>query len=395
MGLFASRLTRISASGLVLGSLAGCQCGEEPPPPAPRVLIERPIAPIISSRPVATRAAFDFVASTGGAVLAWGAPARFGGGVRAQLVDALGGARGTDVDVATRGIAHGGAAEQVPSQIDELSMAVAGSRVGVGWVVTPVDTTRAQVTVSNHDLEGFAAPQTLETVSRVDEPRGRISVSATQDGQLMFAHRIGDAPCVSVEGTCARIATVNAETGHSMRGDQLMEVRGPCPSLLFGGVTRGPTWYYGICAADPITTGTVYAIRPETSYAAATTLEPGCRPASIVATSAAVYGVSRCDGGPVAVRQLDENGAVTAVARDTPIVDCTEERPTLRVGGIALPLRESVSGIAALLPGTVAPADARAVWTGEAVLVAVAEVGSLGLRRYQCQEGVLTRTDLP
>jgi hypothetical protein len=54
---------------------------------------------------------------------------------------------------------------------------------------------------------------------------------------------------------------------------------------------------------------------------------------------------------------------------------------------------EPVSRIEALLPTSVARAPARAVWTGQALLVAGAAGDAVILRRYACVDGRFVRTD--
>jgi hypothetical protein len=60
-----------------------------------------------------------------------------------------------------------------------------------------------------------------------------------------------------------------------------------------------------------------------------------------------------------------------------------------------VPLIGAVSRLETLLPERVAPRASRATWTGEALLVAAWLEGEVALRRYECREGTLVRTDLP
>ena len=74
---------------------------------------------------------------------------------------------------------------------------------------------------------------------------------------------------------------------------------------------------------------------------------------------------------------------------------CDGGRPTLTFGTeVALPLTGSESRLEAWLPDNVAPRGSRAAWTGEALLVAVPLSGEVHLRRYECVDGVFSRTDV-
>ena len=73
------------------------------------------------------------------------------------------------------------------------------------------------------------------------------------------------------------------------------------------------------------------------------------------------------------------------------------DRPTLTAGPnaeLALALTASQSRLEAWLPENVAPPGSRAVWTGESLLIAAPQSGEVSLRRYECVDGDLTRTDV-
>ncbi|MEA5557330.1 hypothetical protein [Nodularia spumigena] len=46
-----------------------------------------------------------------------------------------------------------------------------------------------------------------------------------------------------------------------------------------------------------------------------------------------------------------------------------------------------------MLDDEVAPPGSRAVWSGEVLLVAAPMEREVGIRRYECNEGALRRTD--
>src|SRR5688572_2811820 len=101
-------------------------CGEDPPPPTPRVEPPPPPAPIAGRRGVSDHAAFALVPSDEGALLVIGVPYLEGGGVRAISLGAHG-EQQTEVAVATLPPADRA------SPIAEIDAAAVGRRVGVAW----------------------------------------------------------------------------------------------------------------------------------------------------------------------------------------------------------------------------------------------------------------------
>ncbi len=394
------------ALALALTACSDPPAAPTPPPPPP----EPPVS-IAAPRPVASSIAFDLVHTPGGAVLAWGTPARNGGGVRALALDPLGSPRGTEVDVVRQGAARSGSSDSAPGQIEELSITSSGTRLGLAWVVSS-PSPAAQATFSTQETEGFAPPQTLgPTVSLVPgsrAARGRIALSTRDDGALVVSHRIEDGPCseaIAAEAgagrlECARFARAQLDAiSAPVEAEPPMEIPAPCPSLLTGSVTAAGTWFYGICHLVPGPVTTVYAIRPAISYAAANDALPGCMPDGLVPLADGAALTAVCESGRSAAI-LDGTGRVTttigALSSD---VACEGGRPVIVVPAAPAPLRvpllASVSRIEGLLPERVAPRGSRATWTGSALLVAAPLESEVSLRRYECREQGLVRTDLP
>lgn len=397
-------------------AMALCGCSDPPPPrEVPRPEAQPPV-PIAAPRTVASPLAFDLVHTPGGAVLAWGTPARNGGGLRALALDPLGTPRGTEVDVVRRGEAQSGSAEEAPRQIEELTMASSGSRVGLAWVLGGL-TPSVQATFSAQEADGFAPPTTLApTVALVPgsrASRGRVAISTREDGALVVTHRLEDAPCSdavaaetgTTDASCGRIARTELDAlVAALTPDPPLEVPSPCPALLPGAVTTAGTWFYGIChlgsgagGVAPVTT--LYAIRPSISYAAANETLAGCVPESVVPLPEGVAVVGACEGTR-RIAILDATGRETAVI-PTPTTDviCEGGRPVILITGEAtprrIPLLAAVSRIEAFLPERLAPRRSRALWSGSALLVAAPLDAEVSLRRYECRELGLTRTDIP
>ncbi len=387
-------------------------CGDPPPPPATVAPLPTvPVAPIAAPRAIASSIAFDLVTTPAGAVLGWGTPARQGGGVRALGVDPTGAPRGTEVDVVRRGDARSESADEAPAQIEELTLASSGTRVGLAWVVSAPSPV-VQATFSSQETEGFAPANTLApTVGLVPgsrAARGRISMSTREDGAIVVTHRLTDARCseaIAAEAgdaraTCARIgrSELDALVAQAEPGPE-MEVPSPCASLLPGAVTTAGTWFFGICHMAPTLATTLYAIRPSLSYAAANDTLAGCVPEAVAPLPEGAAVIGTCEG-TARVSIVDATGRETSVV-NAPQLDavCEGGRPTLVMTGEAVPRRipllNAVSRIEGLLPERIAPRGARAVWTGTALLVAVPIEGEVSLRRYECREANLVRTDLP
>jgi hypothetical protein len=362
-----------------------------PPPQAPR--------PLAVGRMVATRAAFDLIASAEGAVLVWGVPQTEGGGVRALALDAYGGVRGHEVVVVAEGLSASASADDDPGHVEDVAAAAAGARTAIAWIVRRGARSRAQATISSAGIEGFAPPRDLgATVSGPldGSARGRIAVWALPDGSAVVAHQLEPGHCMGRAGTCARFSRSHLG-GNPVRGDEPLEVFDPCEPLLVGGVVRGAAWFHGIChgGAQPATT--LYAIDPTSApLASAPDVLAGCAPIGIAPGPSGAVAVARCPEG-ISAQEVGPRGDVLATVRPARArAWCESGRPILELaskgGAIRLPLSEPISRLEALLDESLAPPGARAVWTGEALLVAAIANREVTLRRFQCELSRLVRT---
>jgi hypothetical protein len=105
--------------------------------------------------------------------------------------------------------------------------------------------------------------------------------------------------------------------------------------------------------------------------------------------------VGRCASGRRLVRIREAGRQVEVVGDVTPSVDCSGVHPVLKAGSFSLPLGGSVAHLEALLPDSVAPRGARALWTGQALLVATPIGREVSLHRYECEHGELAPTHGP
>ncbi len=394
---------RTSPASVVLALLIASGCGDDPPPeptiePLPRV--ERP--GVAAGRPVATSSAFALVPSSDGALLVWAAPGAVGGGVRALPLGPVGQVSGPERRLVTEGAGAGGAHEDRIGQVVEVDAAAVGRRVGVAWVVDHVRTPEVE---SSYSLDGgatFTRPVGLGPTARLERGHGgRLSLAASADGALVLYHRIPAGPCVATEGTCARFTRsgIGTDETAATRGTEPLEVEHPCEPLVSGATFRDGTWYYAICHESPSPRVTTYVIRPEVAYAAAVESPPGCRPSAVAPLDRGVAILTEC-GEHTGALVLDSMGRELArLAELERSVRCVDGRPLLRLTEASprfeLHLGGAADHVEGLLPDSVAPRGSRAVWTGEALLVALPLAREVALRRYECVRGRFDRTDAP
>ena len=389
---------RVGPTALALSLVLAVGCEDPPPPPPPPAPIVTP-APIVASRTLASDAAFALVAVPDGGLLVWAVAESRGSGIRTISLSPTGASLGTDRSIAP----SGASATDTAGQAVELDAFATGRRVGIAWVMDRGHDLRAQAVWSADSGERFGAAEDIgETVRLEPGARGRVVVSGSPDGTLVVHHRIPDAACVASPGTCAmfdRYGLGDSEEG--ARGTEPLEVQTPCEPFVAAALFHDGTWYQSLCHVDPQAgpSTTVYAIRPSLSYAAPTAL-PGCQPGGISPLDHGVLVRASCGETDVA-HHLDEMGRIRATFRPADYhASCTQGRPVLRIRQgnreVKLQLGAAQSRIESLLPRRLAAPGARAIWTGEAVLVATPQLRSLTVRRFEClKDGRLERTDVP
>ncbi len=383
------------AALVMLASLGACDCGDEPSPDTSPAPAPPPPAPVLAPKRVATAAAFDLVPSGRGALLFVGPPADDGGGVAAHPLGPMGERAGDTISV------WRGRAPVAPYAI-EIAAAAGGGRTAVAWASQEGPEVYVRV---SHASETTFAPTTelgpMDVVTRVT--RGNVALAGAPDGTLALLYRRDRGPCA--EGgseSCARLAARRiGPEGVSEREGMPLVIPEVCPTPVPGYVWADGTWYYALCAiTDGAPETTLYAIRFEPRYAQADQMLSRCDPIGLarVGEGAAVM-LGRCEGGFVdGVRVAEMGTERTPLPHVTRTVECSEGRPraVLTADGqrVQVPLGEATAGLAPLLPDELAPAHARAIWTGQALLVATPIGGEVSLRRYQCQDADLIRTDV-
>ena len=351
---------------LLTMALLGCDGG----PPEARSEPTLRAAAIAEPRAISDAAAFALVPTGEGALLVWGAQR----GVRAIPLGPLGEPAGAEVVLSDEARA-----------ITEIDASASGRRVAVAWIRGDGGDAEVEATYSLDGGRSFAAPDRLGPTVRGST--GRLDLAAHEDGSLVLYHRLPEGPCVASDGTCARFTRtgIGGDPSGGMRGTEPLEVQNPCEPLVSGALWHDGTWYHAVCHADPEPSTLVYAIRPAISYAAPIDLSSGCRPLGIAPLDTGVAVMTRCAGRTTAT-QLDAMGRPLARFDPAePSVACAAGRPSITLSERArLRLDGAREDLEALLPGAIAPAGARAVWTGEALIVAAHADGLVTLRRSRC-----------
>ena len=356
-----------------------------PEPPAPR---PRLAAPKMSAGP----GAFDLVVAGDSVLWIIGQPGRSGGGIEIGTLNAFGEAIGP-WRTAVPGRSGTGLA---PTSVEIDAVAVQG-RLGIGWVEQQGLGLRTRAVLGDADGQTFGTPRTLSE-RRLDSGSGpRGSVVLVADGAAITVwHRRADGPCDSVgRGPCARFERARLGEGSPLRGDGYA-LRKPCPLSLVGATVAADIGYHALCAVeDGAPRTTLFAIQFEPRYAHAEPLLAGCRPVGLTPFGDGVALMGDCGGEATPERRgwLAMEAARTLASLGAPDPRCVGGRVHLRLGEQEVVLGAPRDGLEALLPAAMAGSADRAVWTGEAILVATQLGRESALRRYACDRGVFRRTD--
>lgn len=397
--------TRVS---LALACCAlGVACTDPPTAPlAPRVPSGPGPVGVATPRRIGTAGGFDLVATTEGALLAWGPAALDGGGVRVLGLSPLGAAVSAERDVSVGALVAARASDEAPRQVVELVAIASGMTLAVAWIAPNAPTDVAEGSVSSGGVEGFGPAFTLgDAASVVVSPlsaRGRITGLVGEEGALRVRVRTPpracgrDAPC---EGTRRFRLDDASHRGTAEGPDE--SVPDVCEPFLVGGVSAEGTYFHALCHVEAgAPSAVVYAVDPEPMHAAAVDPLPGCEPLTLAPTLAGAALVARCPEG-ISIAWIDGTGHVEGAARPAHRETvCEGGRATLRVVGadgarLDVPLTTPLSRLEGLLDESIAAPRARAVWTGTALLVAAPDHGEVVLARWQCppHPGAMRRSD--
>lgn len=272
-----------------------------------------------------------------------------------------------------------------------------GRDVVVAWALDHGQGVTAFAAHSPDAGQRFRPAQELENMPELEGPqRGRLAVSAYGDGTLVVRTRRLDGPCDGTGGTrsdarCGRIAMHRMRGPSTGRASLRTLVPVTCEPFVFGGLWRDGSSFHGLCGAMRGTPGpNVTVLDPDPQLATVIDTAPGCTPLGIAPVEGGAAVVARCAEGELRATVLDAQGQVLRrLQAASAMAACDAGRMVVGLtsaeGRATLELGERLGRLEALLPAEVAPSGARAVWTGEALLVAAPlGRGEVALRRYEC-----------
>ncbi|HZO13802.1 MAG TPA: hypothetical protein VFB62_11110, partial [Polyangiaceae bacterium] len=311
-----------------------------------------------------------------GATLVWGK----NDDVLAQPLDAEGRAQGKPVTIARKARAR------------EIAAVGDAGRLAVAWL--HVDGAGAEVWAAVRTKDGFEEPVSLGPSEAVRVGRrGHVAVGVGRAGKLIAFHRGAREPCeYGKPEPCASFGMHELPGRGGEPTRPRLAVPKPCEGGVIGVVLAGEHLHYGVCAIDGAqASSTVFTTQPEPPYAQAQELLRGCTPLGMTALdSRDVWVVGSCSGKRTGVllRGIDAASPMTDLSNVE--LRCEKERPILALAQNRV-LADPVAGIAPLLPTSLAPLGARAVWTGSALIVAHPAAGELTLTRYRCVGGLFIK----
>ncbi len=357
---------------------------QEPPAPRPRLA-----APKMSAGP----GAFDLVIAGDSVLWVIGLPARDGGGIEVGSLGALGEASG-DWRTVVPGRSDGSGLAPAAVEIDAV---VVQGRMGIGWVERQGLQLRERAVLGDAEGRTFGRPRELaeRPHDASSGPRGAIALVGTGSG-ITVLHRAADGPCdAGGRGQCARFGRAQLGEGRPSRGDAY-SLPEACARPLVGAAMADEIRYHALCAREDGSPQTMlFAIQFEPRYAHAEPLLNGCDPVGLTPFADGVALMGDCEGEGTTERRgwLATEAARSVSALGTPELRCEEGRVHLSLGEQDVTLGAPRGNLEALLPPAMASGDDRAVWTGEAILVATQLGRESALRRYACDRGVFRRTD--
>ncbi len=332
-----------------------------------------------------TPTAFELVPSRAGATLVF-ASAQSGAIEKLEL-DGDGAVTGVPTPVLGR---RPGGAE--PS---DLAAAWVGDRLGLAWVERQGPKARVRAAFVPRERAGNAEPAVLDLGGAWAGPRmarGNVAVAARGDAALVFA-RGEPAPCLDAgQKGCFGFAFHEISATETKKGGLPLTVPVPCTDDSALLTVRGDRFHYGVCTeADGAPLTTMFTIERSPEYARADRLLAGCKPLGMPTFGGALWLVGDCQGSRRAARVGGrEDAAEYLDLRSTHFV-CEGDGARIRGAGLDLRLDEPRGGLTPLLPPEVAPPRSRAAWSGRALLVASALGEALGVTRFGCRGGVLSR----
>jgi hypothetical protein len=369
---------------LVLASLL-CGCAKRATPAAPSVAASAP--PAVSAPNVGrlgTPSGFELTSAASGATLVWAPFDHKDGSLRKVELDASGAFAGT----ASAALEPGA----VTGEATDLTAAWVNQRLALAWVER--DGAKARVRAA---WAGAAqAPFELGPAwSGPRTARGNVAIAARAERALIFA-RGDEAVCVDPNRHgCFGFGFHELSAERAEKSGLPMSVPVPCADNSVELAVVRARFHYGVCTDTgerPVTT--MFTIERDPDYARADPLLEGCKPAGTFLWHEAAWLVAECEGGRRAVRLGARDEAPEYLDLHALRLECRGGAASIRAPSLDLLLDEPRAALGALLPIELAPAGARAVWAGRALVVATSFADHVQLASYACDGDKLARQTL-
>jgi len=364
----------------VLASMALAIACNRSPAPAPLAKTVSEAGTPALSKPVTAIGGFDLSLHGDGALLVWSDEAAAARGVYALRLDARGKARAAPLRV--------GALETGVRAI-EIVAASSAELTAIGWVGW--NGRKAETFALSGDAVAgtFGAPAALgEPAITSTARRGRLALAARSKGGPLAFFRGAEQACAdrAALDACTSFGFRALEpTGPLSRGFPL-SVPGACDTGVSGLAVVGERWHYGVCVVrGGRRVTTVFSVEPAQQFARVDEVLRGCIPLGIARVGDQAVAGGDCDGLWQGARFPGGDHPAEALAGDVSLA-CAGGAPVLRSGDGRFSLRLSapIERLEALLPPRHFGPAARAVWTGQALVVAAWDGTQVSVRSDGC-----------
>ena len=342
-----------------------------------------------STRPVALLAGgFDLTSVEGGAALVVADPSQ--AGLSLTLFDEAGAARparplfDAKAPDAPRGVVD----------ISEVAAAGLGTDLAVVWLEKSTNEARGRGILRRLIEPGNAPLVDLGAMLQpVSTPRGNLAIGSSE-GRFLVLARGQKTACVDpTQGDCVGFDFFRLAAGSNAHPGPPLAVPLPCAQNSVSFAVSGGRWYYGVCSlatGKPLTT--LFSIQNEPAYARADRVLEGCLPMGAVADGDSLVIIGDCAGTRRGVRVRGGNARLEDVGVEHLDAVCEAGQPLIRqlgAGGLHLSLGARQDRLEAFLPANYSLPQARAVWTGQTLMVAGLVGGRVALKGYRCDSTLL------
>jgi len=339
--------------------------------------------------------AFDLASTEAGAVLIIAEHAQ----LRMTLLDLAGKAQKTETLYRAKVAAETGAlpVRQSP-EIEEVVAATLDTRFAVAWLERDRSSARTLGMSGSLSKTSDATPVVIEDVQQpIATPRGNLALGS-MNGHFLAFIRGNSTPCADQsQHDCIGYSFFRFDSDNQHRSPPLA-VPSPCSENALSFTISGARWHYGLCSGSSSPTTTVFTIQNEPSYyARADRVLEGCLPIGAVTIADELIVAGDCAGTRRAARLRGDDRAPEELRMDRSEAVCQSGKPLIVQRGLAglhLPLNGRQDRLEAFLPARFSLPHARAVWTGQTLLVAGLRDSKVTLKGYRCDSTLLREVAL-